>query len=111
MPLAPIDLFACIKAAHATRFCGLHGLRVNDGGTGRAFAACGLADASAHPLIDLLKQADLLKAAEVAVDGLPSREVVRQVAPLAAGVQQIKNGVEDFAHFDFSLAATFGRRW
>src|SRR5262249_57633624 len=43
---------------------------------------------------------------DVAPDGTPGREVVGEVAPLAAGPQEVEDGVEDIAHRGLAGPAT-----
>jgi hypothetical protein len=46
--------------------------------------------------------------AEVVIDGLPRREVFWQEPPLGTGLDQIEDGVEDFAQGGAGTSAFFG---
>src|SRR5262249_12379880 len=54
--------------------------------------------AVAELVVDGLQGAVVPPLIEVAPDGAPGREVLGQVAPLAAGPQDVEGGVEDVAH-------------
>src|SRR5947209_6346815 len=61
--------------------------------------------------MDLLQRAVPAPQAEIAVHRAARRQVLRDVAPLAAGAQHIHHAVDDLAHVDGALAAaTLGRR-
>jgi hypothetical protein len=64
--------------------------------------------------IDSLPHAVLLHMAEVPIDRLPRREMIRQHAPLAPALVQKKNGVEDLPRVVLPHRATAigaGQQW
>ena len=52
-------------------------------------------DLAALRVVDPVQRPVPAPAVEVAPDGAPGREVRRQIAPLAAGAEDVQNGVED----------------
>src|SRR5262249_39288461 len=62
-------------------------------------------------VMDVLQRSVPAPQAEIAVDRAARRQVLRDVAPLAAGAQHIHHAVDHLTHVDGAPAATsFGRR-
>ncbi len=59
--------------------------------------ACGGADVESCPLDELVKDTVVVPVSEVAVDGLPGRVVVREVAPGDTRPVDVQDGIEDAA--------------
>src|SRR6516164_9059813 len=95
-----------IEAASAAALSGLHRLSVHnhDAGTSRSPGR------DSHLLVDSAVQfyphACSFPSPEIMVDGTPSWELMRQQAPLTAGAQEIKDGVDDGSQVGCSRAAT-----
>src|SRR5512135_3926851 len=56
------------------------------------------ANLAAEPVMDPAQGAVPTPPVEVAPDGAPGREVGRPVSPLAAGPEDVEDGVEDIPH-------------
>jgi len=112
MAFAPVDQLAGIKAALApTTIRGLDALAVEDRGGGLSLPPFLFSDQVAQAVVNPLPDAIQAPRAEVAVDGLPRRILVRQVAPLAAGPADVKDGIDRQAHIGSAVTtAGFGRR-
>jgi hypothetical protein len=92
------DLLAGVDALAAQGCVGgrLYALAVDDAGRWRC-AASGLGPSQAgEGVVELGEDAVCGPGGEVAVDRLPGREVVGQVAPGDAGAVDVEDGVEDF---------------
>lgn len=102
---APLDFLIAVVPAFALDFRGLDALAVNNRRTGlgltTGFLAHGFPQGIVHGFPDTL----LAPGVEVAVDGLPGREVVGQHAPGAATPQDIENGVDHFSDVHTSATA------
>src|SRR5512135_1376733 len=56
------------------------------------------ADLASEPIMDPVQSAVPTPLVEVAPDGALGREVKRQIPPLAAGAEDVEDGVEDIPH-------------
>jgi hypothetical protein len=92
--LRPLIFFPRVEAAFAAPLAGLNRLAVEHGRGRLLVPALGVAQVGAQGVVDPLPGPVGLPAAEVAVDGLPGGEVVRQHSPGAAGGQEVEDGVE-----------------
>src|SRR5581483_5765942 len=95
--LRPATFFPPVVAAGAGQRGALDRLAVHRPGGRLGRAAVADAAVVAQRVVEAPPGAVPLPAAEVAVDGVPGREVARQHAPGAAGAQQVEDGVEDVA--------------
>jgi hypothetical protein len=98
MALPPIDILGVVAAERFAAGAGIDRLAVDAGRVARAPGLVLLADLRAQGVMDLLQGAVLAPLLEVAPDGALGREVHGQEAPLAAGPQDVKDGVQDIAH-------------
>ena len=102
---ADLELFSCIVARLARCCCRSGGDRGYDGCTRLRFSASGLPQLGAQDCIDVFKGAIFSPLTEVVVDALPRRQVVRQHSPSATTTQDIKDGIQNFAHIVFARSA------
>ena len=94
MALAAADLLGGVVAARPALLGGLDRLAVDDAGRGLGRLALVLANAAVHHAQHLVPDARLAPAVELGGDGAPGREVVGQAAPLAAGGQDVQDGID-----------------
>ena len=97
MALDAVDLFARVVAACSTGFAGLDGLAVDDAGAGLALAVIDQPDMVAQAGMDVCQQPRLGPTPKIAINTLPGRQVLGQIAPLSTGAQQVEDGIEQFA--------------
>jgi len=96
--LAPFDLFVVVEAARlATEHRGLDRLRINDGCAGAGSPACLASDEAAQSTQHPIKEAETAPSVKVVAHGLPGGQVSRDFAPLAAGFDEVEDGIDDFA--------------
>jgi hypothetical protein len=76
---------------------GLHTLAVQDGRTWVRVTADALALGTVQGGIEQMPDALEAEAPEMVEDGLPRREVAWQIAPGAAGTQDVEDGIENRA--------------
>src|SRR5436309_11754 len=105
MPLPSGRLFMHVDAARLAAFRGLDTLTIEDGGAGLGLTFILDAYLSDQRGIEPIPQAAARPAPEVAVNGLPRRELFRQHAPLAAGARHIPDAVNDLPAFPFARTA------
>jgi len=91
-------------------FGALHALTVDDGGGGASFSFRLLAAFHVERVMDTIQHAVALPPNEVAMDCAVRRKILRKVAPLTAGAQDIHHPVHDRAHVGSPLAAA-ALRW
>src|SRR5262249_31450639 len=106
MALAAIDVLGVVPAAGLAARAAVHRLAVDAGGRPRPAGALGFTDPVAQPVVGGPQGAVVPPGVEVAPDGALGREVVGQVAPLAAGAQQVQDGVQDVTHRRLAGAAS-----
>lgn len=87
---------------------GAHGLAVETGCGGLRVLASGLSHLGAEVVVETGQQAIASPLAEMMIDGRPRREVFGQEPPWGPGLDQIEDGVEDFAQSGARAAAFFG---
>ena len=97
MPLASVDFLARVVAPLVAGFGTLHALAVDDGRAGLGFASLYPAQVFPQMGVNLLPQTIVLPQPEVMVGGAPRSEVLRQIAPLTASLDDIENPVDQFA--------------
>src|SRR5271165_6952514 len=89
---------------HRIFFRASHALAVDDGG-GWAGLAFGLrATLFIERVMDAIQHAINAPIAKVSINGAARRKILRQVAPLASGAQQVHDGVERVPHVRFAFA-------
>src|SRR5262249_1166975 len=98
VPLAALDLLVHVGPALLAAFAGGDRLAVDAAGAGGRLALLLAADLLPQRVVDLLQGAVVPPLVEVAPDGALGREVLGQVAPLAAGPHDVEDGVEHVAH-------------
>src|SRR5262249_17680531 len=108
VPLAAGDLLAGVVAALAALRGRLDRLAVGGRGPRAGVAPGAGADPLAQGLVDAVPGAVVAPASVPGVDRGPGREVVRQQAPLAAGADQVEDGVEHLAQFGRRPAGALG---
>ncbi len=96
VPLASGDFLARVVTALVAAFGALDTLAVNDRGTRLALPLVQQAEPLPQMRVDGLPQTADFPASEVMIDGTPWREVGGQIAPLAAGLVEIEDRVEQF---------------
>src|SRR5438270_4015391 len=108
--LASLDAFAGINAARAAAFGGRHTLAVDDAGRGGRPAPQRLPGTRHQTGIDPLPGAVVAPAVEIALHRRAWRKVPWQGAPLTAGPQQIKDGVDNLAQIPLARSPQATRR-
>ncbi len=66
------------------------------------------ADLAAEPVVDQVQGAIVPPPVEVPPDGALGREVDREAAPLAAGAEDVQDGVDDVPHVGFAGSSAGG---
>lgn len=94
MPLASVDLLAGIVASLVANFGTFDGLTVDDPRAGVTFAPFDQTHLFPQMVVNSRPQTIVLPQPEVMVDRGPWCKVVRQVAPLATGLDYIENGID-----------------
>ena len=102
MPLASIDLLARVVTPLVAGFGTLYALAVDDSSAGLGLASLYQAKLLPQMSVYLLPQTVVLPQPEVMVDGAPGRKVLRQIAPLTAGLDDIEDPVEQLAEGMFA---------
>jgi hypothetical protein len=98
MTFAPLHALVGVMAADACRFFdGLHTLAVHYRRTRFRVAAYALALRAMEGRIEQVPDAFEAEAPEMVEHRLPGREIGREIAPRAAGAQDIEDSVEDTA--------------
>ena len=98
MPLPAADFLATIEAPLLAADAGcLHRLAVHDPGTGLGVSPEPHPQAFTHRVVQPLPNAIKAPSPEVVEHRLPRRELAGEHAPLAAGFQDVEDGVKDLA--------------
>src|SRR5207245_10839152 len=98
VPLPAIDLLGVVPAAGLPARAGVHRLAVDAGRAAGPPRLLLLADQLAQLVVDGAQGAVVAPLVVVAPDGALGREVLGEVLPLAAGPQEVEDGVEDITH-------------
>ena len=109
MPLATIDLLACIEAPLVAGLGALDTLTVDDTRAGIGVSSFNQTDLLAQVRVNRRPQPVPLPESKIVIDSAPPGEMNRQVAPLASRLDQIENRVKQFA--DFMFARTANLAW
>ena len=110
MALATSDSFGAIKAARTATFRGLGALTVDDASRGNTVTSHRRPSAPDEREIDPSPQALVAPKIEVVLHGGAWRKVLRQCAPLAAGRQNVENGVQHRPKLNFPRPSDATRR-
>jgi hypothetical protein len=94
---APVDFLACIVAPLVAGFGALDALAVDDRSAGLRLASFDQAEMFSQMRVNLVQQAIALPESEVVIDRTPRSKVLGQVAPLAAGFDEVEDRVEQLA--------------
>ena len=103
--LTPFDPLGNVKPAWAATFRGLGALAVDDASRGNGVASHRLAGAPYQREIDSSPNALVSPEVKVVLNGGARRKVLRQRPPLAAGRQNIKDGIHHRPQLNFSWAS------
>ena len=106
MPLATIDLLACIVAPLIARLGAFDTLTIDDARAGMAISSFDRTDLFAQVRVDRRPQTVTLPETEVVINSAPPGEMSRQVAPLASRLDQIEHRVKQFAGIMFAWTAS-----
>ncbi len=95
----------------APLFGAFHALAIDDGGCGTGLSFRLLAAGNVERVVNAIQHTIAVPPDEVVVDRAVRREVLRKVAPLATGAEDIHNPIHDRTHVSASFAtARLGRR-
>src|SRR6202011_1354401 len=106
---------ACRHRSHADRcgppfFCALHALTVDDGGGGTGLAFRPFAAFNVECVMNAIEHAVALPPDEVVVHRATRRKILRNIAPLTTGAQDVHQAVHHRTHVGAALAAARPRR-
>ena len=102
---ASVDFLARIVTPLVAGLGTLDTLAVDDRSAGLRLSSLDPAEMFSQMGVNLVPQAVALPASEVVIDGTPRSEVFGQVPPLAAGLDQVENRVEQFPERMFAASA------
>src|SRR5690606_16882432 len=108
VPLPASDLLGSIVSTFEPTFCSSDRLTVENGDAGAFLLSHSLPDLFSKSIVNGLPHATANPASKNAIHGAPAREVPRQHSPLAAGSNDIQNGVQNPSPID---AGTPSSRW
>ena len=111
MALAALDLFARVVTAFIRQLGRFHRLGIQARRTRLRVTPRRLPDFASQVIIPIDEPVGVAPFAKVVVNRLPSREIVRQQAPLTTTPQQVRQGVEDLPELYGALTATEFGRW
>src|SRR5262249_47947105 len=111
VPLPAVDILEVVAAPLLAPGGRVDGLAVDAGGGPGVVGLLGGADLAAELVVDRVQRAVAPPCVEVPPDGALGREVLGQVAPLAAGAGDVEDGVDDVPHVGLAwpTAAGLGR--
>jgi site-specific DNA recombinase len=98
MPFPTVDVLGVVAAPLLTAGTGVDRLAVDTGGRPGMVRLLGGPGLAAEPVVDGVQDAPATPSVEVPPDGALGREVLGQIPPLAAGSEDVEDGVEDVAH-------------
>src|ERR1700693_3483428 len=91
-------------------FCALHALTVDDGGGGTGLAVRPFAALNVERVMNAIEHAVALPPDEVVVHRATRRKILRNIAPLTTGAQDVHQAVHHRTHVGAALAAARPRR-
>src|SRR6266852_2758079 len=97
MAFPPIDVLGVVPPALLPAAGAIHGLAIHAGGGAGGVRLLGRADLGAEEVVDGVQGAVVPPLVEVPPHGGLGREVLGEVAPLAAGTQEVEDGIDDVA--------------
>src|SRR5260221_8067050 len=109
--LAAFDLLGHVKPTRTAAFRGFRALAVDDASRWDRFTPDGLACQPDEAAVDAMPSPVVAPAIEVALHGRARRKVLGQRPPLAAGRENIENGIYQRAQIGRSRAANSSRFW
>ena len=102
MALPAVDVLGVVPAPLLAAGGGVDRLAVDAGGGAGVVGLLRGADLAAKPVVDRVEGAVAPPLVEVPPDGTLGREVAGQVTPLAAGAEDVEDGVDDVPHVGLS---------
>ena len=96
VPLAPIDLLACVVSPLLAALGTFDALAVNDPGGGLPLTSFHLPQVFPKVRMNPFPQSGVFPKSQVMIDRAPRSEVLRQVAPLAGRAHEVEHRVEQF---------------
>ena len=105
MPLISLPASNPCGSMQPPFFRALHALAVDDAGGGAGLTFGLLAAFDVERVVDLLQRAVVAPQTKVFVHRAARRQILRDVAPLAPGAQDIHDAVHHIAHIDAPFAA------
>src|SRR5258707_7824812 len=109
--LAAFDLLGHVNPTRTAAFRGFRALAVDDASRWDRFTPDGLACQPDEAAVDAMPSPVVAPAIEVALHGRARRKVLGQRPPLAAGRENIENGIYQRAQIGRSRAANSSRFW
>src|SRR5271169_6038958 len=109
LPLISLPASKPCGSMQTPLFGALHALTIDDTSGGASFSFRLLAAFDVERVMNAIQHAVALPPNEVVVDCAARRKILRKVAPLAAGAQDIHDPVHDRTHVCAPLAATWFR--
>jgi hypothetical protein len=94
--LAPVDLLAGIVASLVAALRAPDALTVEDSSTGMALSPCDHPQMLSQMSVDCCQESYAFPQAKVVIDRPPRRKAFRQIAPLASGLGQVEDRIEQF---------------
>src|SRR5271166_1225475 len=111
MPLAAVHILEVVAAPLLAAGTGVDRLAVDAGAGARVVGLLGRAGLRAEPIVGEIQGAVAPPLVEVPPDGALGREVLGEIAPLAAGAGDVEDGVDDLPQVGLAGPAAAGFRW
>ena len=108
MAFPPVDVLEVVAAPLLATRGGVDRLAVDAGGGAGVVRLLHRADLAAEPVVDGVQGAIVPPPVEVPPDGALGWEVAGQIAPLAAGAEDIQDGVDDVPHVGLAGSSAGG---
>src|ERR1019366_853682 len=105
MAFPPIDVLGVVSPALLTASRGIHGLAIYAGGGARGVRLLLSADPLAEQVVDGVQGAVVPPLIEVPPHSRLGREVLGEVTPLAAGTQDVEDGIDYVAQVGLAWSA------
>jgi hypothetical protein len=110
LPLISLPASKPCGSMQAPFFSALHALTVDDGGGGTGFAFRPFAAFDVERVMNAIQHAVALPPDEVVIHRAVWRKILRKIAPLTTGAQDIHQAVYHRTHVGAALAAARSRR-